>query len=51
MLASRFTAIICKERAELGEQTTGMCRGGLRMMKAGPDIPRRTTADTVDTVA
>jgi len=42
---------IRKEKAESGEQTAEMCRGGLRMMKAGPDIPRRTTADSVDTVA
>lgn len=39
------------EKAESEEQTAGMCRGGLRMMKLGHDIPRQTTADSVDTVA
>lgn len=51
MLASKSATSIPKERAESGEQTAGMCRGGLKMMKAGPDIPRQTTADSVDTVA
>lgn len=51
MLPSRSIALIRKEKADSGEQTTGMCRGGLKMMKAGPDVPRPTTADNVDTVA
>lgn len=51
MHASKFTASMRKEQAKSREQTTRMCRGDLRMMKAGLDVPRRTTADSVDTVA